>query len=626
MKIPEGLRCGIEIHQQLDTRKLFCACRTELADEGHGAFRRRLKPVSGESGSIDRAALTQYKRGLGFSYQMVPGVSCLADLDEEPPIGPDPDALELGLTFSAMIGADVVDEIHFMRKIVGDGSNTTGYQRSGLISMGGHVDIGNKKIRILTTCLEEDAARKISEDGGVVTYRLDRLGFPLLEIATAPDMNTPEEVREVALRIGTMLRATRGVKRGIGTIREDINISIPEGARVEIKGAQELRLLPLYVENEAKRQAMLIEIKGILDGRGVGKPPGKAVDVSKAFAGCGSKVISSALSSGGAVIAVALPGFAGTLNGSEGRYRLGAELAQRARVKAGVKGIFHSDELPGYGIEAKHVKAVFEKLGLSGEDDAFAICADRRRKAESAMAAVVERAAEALGGVPGETRDPMPDGTSRYSRPLSGADRMYPETDIPPVAVDPARMADIAANLPEMPEEIEARLVSTHGINGQQASVLVAADRYELFETLVSNGAEVAIVATTLVNTYSELEREGVDFHSIDEAHVSKVFEMLSEGAFAKEAVPELIRKAAEGRSPEEAVADLGLAAVDLDEARATIAGIVAERGDFVRERGESSVGPLMGPVMGALRGKIDGGQANSMLLEEIKRFLAKGQ
>ncbi|NLL94388.1 MAG: Glu-tRNA(Gln) amidotransferase subunit GatE [Thermoplasmatales archaeon] len=626
MKIPKGLRCGIEIHQQLDTRKLFCACATGLSDEGHGAYRRRLKPVSGELGAIDRAAMIQYKKGVGFEYQTVPGLSCLVDLDEEPPVGPDADAVRLGLTFSAMIGADVVDEIHFMRKIVVDGSNTTGYQRSALISVGGHVDIGHKKIGILTTCLEEDAARKISEEKGIVTYRLDRLGIPLLEIATAPDMETPEEVREAALRIGTMLRATKGVKRGIGTIREDLNISIPGGARVEIKGAQELRLLPAYVENEAKRQAMLIEIKGILGKRGAVAPAGDAVDVSDAFGGCGSKVISSALSSGGIVCAVALPGFAGTLNGSGGKYRLGAELAQRARVKAGVKGIFHSDELPGYGIGEGYVKAVFERLGLKGEHDAFAICADRKRKAEKAIAAVAERAAEALSGVPEETRDPMPDGTSRYSRPLPGADRMSPETDIPPIAVDRGELAEIAANLPEMPEETEARLVSAHGINAQQASVLVATDRHELFERLVSGGAETAIAAATLTNTYSELEREGTDTQSIDGAHILRIFEMLSQGAFAKEAVPELVKKAAEGVDPDKAVESLGLSAVGQEEARDTIAKIVSERADFVRERGMSAVGPLMGPVMGALRGKIDGGLANSLLTEEIKRLLAEGK
>lgn len=623
MSVPKGMKCGIEIHQQLDTRKLFCACRTDLADDGTGAYFRKLKPTSGESGTIDRAALSQYKKGVGFRYQMVPGVSCLADLDEEPPCGPDPDALQAGLIFSTMIGATVVDEIHFMRKIVVDGSNTTGYQRSGMVSLGGSVDIGTKKVRIQTTCLEEDAARKISEKDGEILYRLDRLGFPLLEIATAPDMTTPEEVREVALKIGTLLRATKMVKRGIGTIREDINISIPGGARTEIKGAQELRLLPLYVENEAKRQVMLLEIRDLLVSRGVKKPEGKIHDVTEIFKDCKSKVISSALSSKGKVLAIALPGFAGVMNGADGRFRLGSEMAQRARVKAGVKGIFHSDELPGYGIEGSYVKAVFKELGLSGKDDAFAICADSAKKANTALSAVSERAAEALLGVPEETRDPMPDGTSRYSRPLPGADRMYPETDVLPLVVPRSRLADIASNLPEMPDEIEARLVSAYKINAQQASGLVRADRYGLFESLVSKGADVSVVATALLNTYSELEREGIDPHAIREAHIHEIFEMLSSGKFAKEAVPDLIRKAAEGKDPASAVKELGLSSLDSDEAREAIAAIVKERGDFVREKGLASVGPLMGPVMGVLRGKIDGGEANRILTEEIKRFLA---
>ena len=235
---------------------------------------------------------------------------------------------------------------------------------------------------------------------------------------------------EVALRIGTMLRATKKVKRGIGTIREDINISLPGGNRTEIKGAQELRLLPVYVENEVQRHEMLIRIKDMLLSRNASVCE-EVTDVTDIFKGCQSKVVGSAVSGGGKVLAVKLCGFAGVLNDG-GKLRLGAEMAQLARTKAGVKGIFHSDELPAYGIEQDHVDKVREHLILTG-DDAFVLCAEKEEKAGTALEAVTERAKEALLYVPEETRDPQPDGTSRYMRPLPGAARMYPETDVPPV-------------------------------------------------------------------------------------------------------------------------------------------------------------------------------------------------
>ncbi len=616
------LTCGIEIHQQLDTHKLFCSCESRLSEEGVGSCYRRLRPTTGETGEIDRAALAQFRRNLGYRYQSVPGVSCLVELDEEPPHGADPEALDVTLTFAEMMGARTVDEIHFMRKIVVDGSNTSGFQRTALVAMDGSVEVNGRSVSILSVCLEEDAARKVETTDAEVTYRLDRLGIPLIEVATGPDMHTPEEVLEVAYRIGTLLRATKRVKRGIGTIREDLNISVPGGARIEIKGVQELRLLPLYVENEMKRQNMLIEIKGILNGRGAEPVPFGTVDVTDLFADCASKVIKGALSSKGRVLAVRLPGFAGVMNGDGGRLRLGAEMAQRARVR-GVKGIFHSDELPAYGIEGRYVDALRERLGMTGEHDAFAICAAPAKKAESALEAAVARANEALVGVPEETRDPLPDGTSKYSRPLPGAARMYPETDVPPIPVTGEHMARIRESLPELPEEVAARLVRDYGINAQQASQLVRQGHEDIFEKAAAFDGLASVAATTFLNTYGELESDGIDLDSFPEERIIGAFEALSQGVFAKEAMPAVLREmASSGTDARSAAGKLGLEAVDEGEAESVIAAIVAERLDFVRSKGMAAVGPLMGPVMGALRGKLDGRKANEILVREIGKVL----
>lgn len=615
------MMCGIEIHQQLDTKKLFCSCDSHLCDDGEGAVFRKLRPTTSEMGEVDRAALAQFQRHLGYRYQCCKGTSCLVELDEEPPHDVNAEAMQVALTFSEMLGADIIDEIHFMRKIVVDGSNTSGFQRTSLVATDGHVDVGDRKISILSVCLEEDAARKVETKGDEVLYRLDRLGIPLIEVATGPDMRTPEEVMEVAYRLGTLLRATKKVKRGIGTIRQDLNISIPGGARIELKGVGDLKLIPDYVRNEVARQKMLIRVKGILNDRGTKPVAFEPVDVTEVFATCESKVIRGALDDKGKVIAVRLPGFAGVMNGDNKTLRLGSEMAQRARTR-GVKGIFHSDELPNYGIEQSYVDSLREHLGMTGEFDAFVICAAREKKAMDALEVAVARANEALEGVPEETRDPLPDGTTKYSRPLPGAARMYPETDVPPTTITEERLRQIRENMPEFPEQIEKRLVDQYGINQQQARQIVRQSNDEIFEQIAKDKAMAPIAATMFLNVFSEMEHDGIDVHVFSDDDLVGVFDLLKQGRFAKEALPALLREMAVGTKAEDAIKKLGLEAVDSDEAAKIIEQIVNERADFVKEKGMGAIGGLMGPVMGALRGKIDGKQANQLLTEAIKKLI----
>jgi len=612
--------CGIEIHQQLNTKKLFCSCESELSEENTSTYFRRLRPTAGESGIFDRAAVAESKRQLGFRYQLPPRVSCLGDLDEEPPNRGNEDAMDIVLTFAAMVNAKIIDEVYVMRKIVVDGSGPSGYQRTAMVAVNGYIDINGKKIDIQTICLEEDSARKVEEKDGEITYRLDRLGIPLIEIATGPDIRTPEEAMEVALRIGTMLRATKRVKRGIGTIREDINISLPGSTRTEIKGAQDLRLLPTYVENEVQRHAMLLRVREILLSRGAPVST-DIVDVTGIFKDCPSNVIKSALSNKGKVLAAKLKGFAGVLNGDDGKLRLGAEMAQRARTKAGVKGIFHSDELPAYGIEQEYVDAVKKYLDIEAAD-AFVLCAEKEKKAKIALDAAIERAGEAYNGVPEETRDPQPDGTSRYMRPLPGAARMYPETDVPPILITEERLKRIYDNLPELPETVEKRLVSKYSINSQQARQIVRYGNDELFERIAGDKSMAAVAATTILNTFPEIEREGADMSKISDESVIETFSMLKASKFSKEALPAVFREISKGIAPGKAVSSLGLEAMSREDAAKMVASIVKEREQFIKEKGMAAIGPLMAPVMEALRGKIDGKIASELLTEEIRRLV----
>lgn len=616
-----GLKVGIEIHQQLSTGKLFCDCQCDFSDEHHKEIIRRLRPTQSELGEIDRAALEESERKMHFRYQTVP-YSCLVEADEEPPHDANKRAIEASLEMSALMSMKAVDEVHFMRKIVIDGSNTGGFQRTALVSTGGAIQVGDKRIGISTLCLEEDAARKIVEQGSEVTYRLDRLGIPLIEIATDPDMATPEEVKYVAERIGALLRATKKVRRGIGTIREDLNISVSGGARVEIKGAQELRLLPVYVEEEAKRQLELLDIKRVLRERGAKSLTLDIKDISPLFRDTKCKVLKGALDNKGRILAIRLPKFAGILGPSEGGVkRLGPELAAHARV-AGVKGLFHSDELPGYGVSMTEVEDTQSALGTAPED-AFVMVADAVEKAMAALSRVVDRANAAIGGVPEETRDPLPDGFSVYSRPLPGKDRMYPETDVKPILVNEALLESIRLNLPELPEEKVARYVKDFGISKEQADSLVKSGYEDEFELLASGFGNSQVVARIYLNIFPELEKLGQKPSSLSLDVMKEVLTGLKEGAFAKEAIPDILASVLQnGHSVERAAETLGVEKVDIDSVRAVCDRVVKEKEKFIRERGEESLGPIMGLVMKELRGKVDGKVISEVLRERIKLLL----
>ena len=261
---------------------------------------------------------------------------------------------------------------------------------------------------------------------------------------------------------------------------------------------------------------------------------------------------------------------------------------------------------------------------MTGEFDAFVICAASEKKATAALELAVKRANTGIEGVPEETRDPLPDGTTRYSRPLPGAARMYPETDVPPTPIPAARLERIKNNLPEFPEQIEARLVKDYGINAQQAHQIVRQSRDDLFCQIASEFDLASVAATTFQNTFQELEHEGIDTDLFTYEDLYAVFSGLKANKFAKEAIPAILKEMAKGTDLETAVKKLGLSAVDAGEAAAIIEKIVSERADFVREKGMGAIGGLMGPVMGALRGKIDGKQANELLTAAIKKLLGQ--
>ena len=606
------IKAGLEIHQQLDTKKLFCSCDSALNDAVKGRVVRKLRASRSEMGETDAAALWQSSLDLLYEYEISEN-SCLVELDEEPPHEANMDALSIGLKVALLLHSEPVDEIHFMRKIVVDGSNTSGFQRTALISTGGYVEVGGRRIGIQSVCCEEDACRKIERKDRSVVYRLDRLGVPLLEIATEPDIDSPELLKETARKIGMLLRAAGNVRRGIGTIREDINISVEGGSRVEIKGVQELEMLPRIAAGEALRQRRLIDARALLRERKA-HAGGRWTDVTPLLSGSESALIASALKRGERIGAMALIGFRGTLQ-KDGNSVIGREIAQYLRP-LGVKGILHSDELPAYGISEEEKERVSRHLKL-GENDAFVLCAAEAGMMDTIFRTVASRAAMSLSGVPEETRDAKEDGTTAYSRPLPGSARMYPETDVLPVSVGHEWTERLKADLPE-PFDVQARKLSDDfGIHIQQATQLAEEGWTALFTGMCSNYGNASVLARILLNYLPEAEK--LYGRSADSpVFLETVMKALAEGRFAKEAVEQIIKCVVSGKDIQECL-EAAASAVSRSDAERIIRRIVAEHHELISERGEAALSPLMGLAMKELRGKLDGKEISSLLSSIIR-------
>jgi len=624
-----GLRVGLEIHQQLNTEhKLFCKCPTILKDEKPQIIiERKLRPTQSELGEIDPAALFEYRRGRKYIYEVYEDATCLVELDEEPPHELNPEALEIALKIALMLKAKPVDEVHVMRKIVIDGSNTTGFQRTAIIALDGEIEDEEGNIEVKTICLEEEAARKIEEKEDKVVYRLDRLGIPLIEIATTPNIKTPSQAKRVALKIGQIMRATGKVKRGIGTIRQDLNISIRDGARVEIKGVQELNLIPKIIENEVQRQRELLKIRDELVRRGLKSEEIKNefIDVTDIFKETESKIILRKLRNGGRVYALKLPKFKGLLGWEiQPNRRLATEMSERAKFWARVGGIIHTDELPKYGITRKEMDELKMKL-KANEMDAIVIVVDDEKKCIEALKAVADRAREALKGVPEETRAINPDGTTHYSRPMPGAARMYPETDVRPIVLTKEYLDKLRRELPEHPEETIRRYIENYKLSRKLAEEMLNSPRRMLFEKMVNEiNVDPTLIASTLEYTLNMLKREGKNIEKIRDNHLKDIFKLIAKNSISKEAVPDILRWIADHpeKTVNEVVKELGLRKMTREEIERIVKIKIEENMNILKNRKEKAFGIIMGIVMREVKGKADGKTVNEIVREIIKKKL----
>ena len=622
-----GLKVGLEIHQQLATnKKLFCNCPPIESDEYTSKFQRSLRAVKSELGKYDPAALFEKSKANKIMYYGNPQSSCLVEKDEEPPHNLDKDAKELALIISSSLKSNIFSELYPMRKTVIDGSNTTGFQRTMLISQGGFIDVDGEEIGVQSICLEEDAAKLLGDKGSIREYSLDRLGTPLVEIALDPVEGKPSKIKKIALSLGKLLRSTKQVTRGIGSIRQDVNISVNNGgAVVEVKGVQQLDQLEKIIEFEAKRQYGLVKIAEKLQNSNFDEvSKDNVLDITNDWKNCKSKIIQKAIKDNSIIKAIKIQNFSGMFGYSpfEG-IRLGKEIGQIVKFY-GIGGVFHSDELPNYGIEENDIVIVKNLLKIN-EKDAFLIIAGSSSKIDFAIESIINRINHAAKGVPAETRLATPNGETIFLRPRPGSSRMYPETDIPPILVTKNELETAENNIPKSWDESIAELQKKYDLNEQLAEQIFDSQYLDLFEKIVEKtSVNPTFTASILCSSITKLERSGLNSKLLKDEEITKSFEFLKSGKITKESIDIIFESIMSGKSRivEEAIKNTSIETVDEAKLEQIIEKIINENKGIIQNQKERAIGPLMGIAMKELRGKASGEMINNLLLKNIKKIL----
>lgn len=628
----DKLKVGLEIHQQLASKnKLFCDCKIIESNEYDFTFKRNLRPTQSEMGSYDQAALFESKKIKTVKYQSSKNANCLIESDEEPPRTVNNEALELVLTISLALNCTIEDELHIMRKIVIDGSNTTGFQRTILVGRNGFLEVEGIRVGIQSVCLEEDAARIINEDKKEdenKAYSLDRLGIPLIEIALEPISNSPIFVTNVAQTVGRLLRSTKKVTRGLGSIRQDVNISTENGPVVEVKGVQQLSQLPLVIEYERKRQDALNQIANELKKRDIDESSfiDNVTDVTQLLSKSSSKVVKKILTGDSRFTAFVLRRFKGILSFEPyPGIRLGKELGDLVKVY-GIGGIFHSDELPNYGITTGDVESISDVLRMD-KNDAFVLIGGPTKSLNTVLLELFTRIKKGFSGIVPETRSARLDGVTVFSRPKSGSSRMYPETDIPYISIDEGKLKQLSQDTPQPWNEIIDQICKKYNINKTLAENIFDSKYFSLFEKIVSHtSTSPSFVISKLTEDLVSMEREGYDSSILSEDVLFCLFTELDNSRITKESIPLVIEKLLKNESMDvdEIISSFGTESISEGYVDQTISKIIHENSNVISQKGLDSVGLLMGRCMEVLRGKIDGEKVNKKLIAKLTEYLQK--
>lgn len=625
-----GLKVGLEIHQQLSTnKKLFCNCSPKETDEFTLKFTRKLRAAKSELGKYDPAAIFESTKSKKMVYYYNPNSCCLVEQDEEPPHELDGDAKKIALLIASSLKSNIFSEIYPMRKMVIDGSNTSGFQRTMLISQGGYLNVEGKKIGVQSICLEEDAGKLLEDRENERDYSLERLGIPLVEIALEPVSASPSEMKRIALALGRLLRTTKKVTRGLGSIRQDVNVSINGGGVVEVKGVQQLDQLEKVVEYEAKRQHGLMKISEKLSKLNLEKisKENDVFDITESMKTCKSNIIQKSLREKSVIKAVKIKNFSGMFSYSPyENIRLGKELGQLVRF-FGIGGVFHSDELPNYGIEDSDISKIKNVIN-NKENDGFFIIAGNEFKVNYAINSIINRIYDAIEGVPAETRMAAQTGETVFLRPRPGASRMYPETDIPTIIVSEDEKQIAENNIPKSWDESLSELQKKYQLNSQLAEQIFDSEYLELFEKISSNeNSSPNFVASTLCSTITNLERQGLNRNHLRSSEIIKLFDFVNTGKIVKEAVEKIIESfmREKANTLEEVMEKLAIIKTLSESQIEEICGNVIENNySIIDAQGMRSIGPLMGIVMENVRGKASGELVNRILQKKITDIINK--
>ncbi len=611
-----GLKCGLEIHQQLDTEtKLFCRCPSKLQGTRVPDFNtmRYMRPVLGEMGTFDKAMLTEYKKGKTIIYEGYNDVICTYELDDTPPFSCNEEARKIALELALLLKANIIEEMHVSRKNYLDGSVPSGFQRTMILGTDGYITLKKgKKIRIGILSLEEEAARKIKTENKTNFYRLDRQGIPLVEVTTQPDINTPEECRECAERIGLLLWMTK-VKKVLGSIRQDINVSIKSGTRIEIKGVQKLSWITLLINHEISRQLNLIEIREELKNRKISENdiPQEPVDLTSIMGKTGSKSIATGIKSGKKLYGLNFKGFKGIF-GKElmEDYRFGTEVSSKVKVISGLKGIIHSDEiLENYNFSQDEIKKIQNKLN-SKEKDCFVLVLGTIKELKIAADIIINRIKYVFKGVPPETRKALDNGNTEFLRELHGGARLYPDTDSQAIMNTIEETKQIQKTLPNYPWDIIEDYAKMYKVEQSSIKKLIFKGQLSLFDSLIDiYPAKPSIIITTLLNTAKAIKREGKIIENITNDDYKKIFLELKNKKIGKEAIEDIMRLKADSPNLtiEQSIENLNLESLSIEDLKIIINEIIIKNLKIIKEREMRSMGPLMGEVMKKVRGKIDG-------------------
>ncbi len=538
-----GFKSGLEIHQQLLTdKKLFCRCPAGKYSEVYDAeIIRHMRPTLSELGEYDGTALMEFKTKKDITYRIKRETVCTYEMDDTPPFLINEEALDIALTIGLLMNCAIVDELHIARKQYLDGSIPTGFQRTAIFGLNGEIPFKDRAISITQMSIEEDSCREVSDQGHSRIYLTDRLGMPLIETVTGPDMQTPQEVAEVAHICSRLVRSTQLVRRGSGAAREDVNVSVEGGTRIEIKGVPKIGRIPLLTYNEAMRQWNLLRLRDELNKRGITKETftSKSEDITKVIKKTDYLPLRNAIDEGSVIKCVVLNGYAGLLHWqTQTDTYFSREISDRVRVIAcltKIPNIIHSDS-KGDNISSAEWSNI-KKYVNATDNDSLVLVWGNEQDTETAVKEINIRAREATIGVPSETRQALRDGTNGFERILPGADRMYPDTDLPPTQIKREKLEKLSKNIPERYWDREEWYYSL-GIPKDVIPDLAISKFAELFKYLVVElNINPTLAAVTLIQFPKRLKKKNLDLSLMDEKMILRIFKTYREGILPKDSI-----------------------------------------------------------------------------------------